>query len=606
MSLLLIFLLLLYFSIIPNISSFKYRPYFSWFFEDLPKNKFTFLATFSVALLGTLYSYYTLLQSNEFSLQGLFITIISFVLLFVWLPSKGSNKIISYSGTFLFLFFSLQFQVVPILFFGSLLCSLILACNLAYNQMWVDFSKLLNCLFGKIPEYKYSFEIALTLSIVSTYFFIVEDIFVFEYISFILFAFLAHSNSKELFDTFWNSTITLFSFYVMYSLLTKAIDFVFVESDWTVVFKNRRLILLGPYFINPLTGDQVWRYWPAFYVFLTIICLGYGTLTEKKQRFIYPYLIFGLSLFLFLVYEEDYYSEKNEAMISNRGYDPTEAAVFLIGALIVGLLSYLGSHSYCSKLEEYQVNYIQQMLIYSSFIAFLGTLLLLDPPGETGIKPSYWGGFVLNLIFAFGSLVIGFGIGIALAFGRQSSLPVFYLPSIAIIELFRSGPLVAWLFFAQFLVPDLFNPIWEADVASRIIFVFALFFGCYLAEILRGGLQTVPYGQYEAATALGLSSTQIKLQIQLPQAIRTTLPAIVSQMIAMLKDTSLVYFFGIYDAFKPTRDIPTGQRDFLGEFEEPLVFVAFLFWIVAFYLSRVVMRIEMSLGLNDESGAEKT
>ena len=77
-------------------------------------------------------------------------------------------------------------------------------------------------------------------------------------------------------------------------------------------------------------------------------------------------------------------------------------------------------------------------------------------------------------------------------------------------------------------------------------------------------------------------------------------------MIAMLKDTSLVYFFCIYDAFKPTRDSPTGQRDFLGKYEEPLVFVAFLFWIVAFYLSRVVMRIEMSLGLNDESGAEKT
>ena len=474
------------------------------------------------------------------------------------------------------------------------------------TEKWPTLIEILDFAFGRIPKYKYSFKVAVILSGVTTYFAVVESSSLFLYLSYIIFAYLGSLQSKELFDTFWNSTITFLSFYVMYSLLTKAIDFVFVESDWTVVFKNRRLIILGPYFINPVTGHQIWRFWPAFYVFLTIICLGYGTLTEKKQRFIYPYLIFGLSLLLFLVYEADYYSEKNEAVISNRGYDPTEAAVFLIGALILGLLSYLGAHSYCSKLEEYQVNYIQQILIYVSFIAFLGTLILLDPPGESGIKPSYWGGFVLNLIFAFGSLVIGFGIGIALAFGRQSSLPVFYVPSVAIIELFRSGPLVAWLFFAQFLVPDLFNPIWEADVASRIIFVFALFFGCYLAEILRGGLQTVPYGQYEAATALGLSSTQIKLQIQLPQAIRTTLPAIVSQMIAMLKDTSLVYFFGIYDAFKPTRDIPSGQRDFLGEYEEPLVFVAFLFWIVAFYLSRVVMRIETSLGLNNDSGAEKT
>ena len=83
------------------------------------------------------------------------------------------------------------------------------------------------------------------------------------------------------------------------------------------------------------------------------------------------------------------------------------------------------------------------------------------------------------------------------------------------------------------------------------------------------------------------------------------MPAIVGQMIAMLKDTSLVYFFGVYDAFKATKDIPS-QRDFLAEYEEPLVFVAFLFWAVAYYLSRLTTKIEKNLGLDNEGGAGRT
>tara|TARA_B100002052_G_scaffold52146_2_gene45339 strand:+ start:1253 stop:2764 length:1512 start_codon:yes stop_codon:yes gene_type:complete len=479
-----------------------------------------------------------------------------------------------------------------------------------YSKSSSDFTcpnirEILNLLYGKLPRYTYSAELAFIISLSLTYFAVKSELSFASYLPLVTFGYIAHLNSKELFDTPSNSFITILSFFILYSFFVKALEFVFIESNWDVVFKNRRFIFLGPYFINPYTGDEIWRFWPPFYVFLVIFCAGYGTLSESKVKFLLPYSIFCLALIFLIGYDSDYYSYKNGMKISNRNYEATESLFLLAGALILGLISYLLMHQRCKILEEFQVNYIQQVLILSSFLSFIGMLFLLDPPGDEGVKPSYWGGFVLNLIFAFGSLVIGFGIGIALAFGRRSSLPVFYVPSVAIIELFRSGPLVAWLFFAQFLVPDLFNPVWEADIASRIIFVFALFFGCYLAEILRGGLQTVPHGQFEAATALGLSPTQIKLRIQLPQAIRTTLPAIVGQMIAMLKDTSLVYFFGVYDAFKATKDIPS-QRDFLAEYEEPLVFVAFLFWAVAYYLSRLTTKIEKNLGLDNEGGAGRT
>ena len=99
--------------------------------------------------------------------------------------------------------------------------------------------------------------------------------------------------------------------------------------------------------------------------------------------------------------------------------------------------------------------------------------------------------------------------------------------------------------------------------------------------------------------------TQIKLQIELPQAIRITLPAIVSQMIAMLKDTSLVYFFGITDAFKVAQDIPN-QRDFIGQDFDALIFIGMMFWVLSFYLSQISRRIEKSLGLIKEDGGELT
>ena len=305
--------------------------------------------------------------------------------------------------------------------------------------------------------------------------------------------------------------------------------------------------------------------------------------------------------------------------ISNKGFDSTKATIYLIGALVLGFFAFLLTHHYYKDAEEYRINYFQNILINVAVIGYIGMIFILDPPGEstddyfwnadwllgTGVKPGAWGGLVLNLIFASSALVVGFVVGIALAFGRRSNLPVFWIPSVGIIELIRSGPLVAWLFFAQVLVPDLFNPIWEADIASRVILVLSLFFGCYLAEVLRGGLQAVPHGQYEAATALGLSPIQTKLQIELPQAIRTTLPAIVSMMIGMLKDTSLVYFFGIYDAFRVAKDLPA-QWDFIGQHEQSLLFVGMIFWVLSFYLSKISRRMEKNLGLTHEGGGEAT
>ena len=482
------------------------------------------------------------------------------------------------------------------------------------NQLnkWPDIPTILK-VFDRIPQIKLNIPyMPLTNAHISLFFGV---LFIYlshhmsspipEIISLIFFAYLAHLYQDELFDTFWNSIITLFSFFVIYNLISGIINFVFVETDWNIIWRNRRTILVGPTFVDPATGHEIWRLWPPFYFLMAIVGAAYGMLGEKKSKFFIPYSIFGLVCLAFLWQEQDYYSGFYDETVSTRNYDPMLSTILLLGGLALGAGCFHLVHSYYKDAEEYRINYFQNILVSLTIIAFIATILILDPPGDDGVKPSGWGGLVLNLIFATAAIVVGFGVGVCLAFGRRSKLPVFWIPSVAIIELVRSGPLIAWLFFAQILVPDIVNPVWEADIASRVILVLSLFFGCYLAEALRGGLQAIPHGQYEAATALGLSPVQTKLQIELPQAIRTTLPAIVSQMIGMLKDTSLVFFFGIYDAFRVAKDLPA-QPDFIGQHEQSLLFVGMIFWILSFYLSKVSRRIEKNLGLGNEGGGEAT
>ncbi len=200
--------------------------------------------------------------------------------------------------------------------------------------------------------------------------------------------------------------------------------------------------------------------------------------------------------------------------------------------------------------------------------------------------------------------VLGFGIGVVLAFGRQSKQPFFSMPSIAVIELVRSGPLICWLWFAVFLMPDMMDPFYDAEDIIRMLLMFGIFGGCYIAEVLRGGLQAVDSGQKEAAVALGLSPFQTKMQVELPNAVRTTLPSIVSVFIGLWKDTTLLFIINILDFFKLAKDLPATDLRFLGNFLEPLYVTAFVFWVFAFYLSRISMKIEKGLGLGIEGGGE--
>ena len=419
--------------------------------------------------------------------------------------------------------------------------------------------------------------------------------------------------------------------------------FILIEADWVVVWANRDLVMMGQLMKEQMTQspgsamcldvndcygiNQNFRLWWTTYLTCVLFGAAYGTSDKNPLKF-----VFGFGILAGIV-----------TLIAT---NPTEVSynsdVVLRKILICVAITYAtfaASFYYSSNSEEYLVNRFRSYLTIYAVSIFFFAIIIMDPPefvkklaelaggnpaqsfsdeiiagtavpstmdklAGNGIEASQWGGLFVNLIVATAGCVLGFGIGVVLAFGRQSELPLFKVPSVMLIELFRSGPLIYWLYFAVFMMPDLMDPFYDAEDIIRMLLMFGIFGGCYIAEVLRGGLQAVDSGQKEAAMALGLSPIQTKLTVELPNAVRTTLPSIVSVFIGLWKDTTLLFIVNILDFFKLAKDLPNTDLRFLGDFLEPLYVTAVVFWVFAFYLSRLSMGIEKNLGLVKEGGGE--
>ena len=217
----------------------------------------------------------------------------------------------------------------------------------------------------------------------------------------------------------------------------------------------------------------------------------------------------------------------------------------------------------------------------------------------TAVGFGEWGGFMLNLFLAACSIVLCYPLGLLLALGRRSGLPLVRVVSTVYIELVRGAPLFVLLLFANvalgFFVPQSFVP----STPTRAIIVFTLFTAAYMAEIVRGGLQSVPSGQYEAAKALGLSPPRQTFLIVLPQALRNVIPAQIGQLISLFKDTALAgVAMGLFELLRVSEAI-TQQDAFRGQglIGETLAFGAVLFWTVSYTMSRESQRLEQRLGV---------
>lgn len=212
------------------------------------------------------------------------------------------------------------------------------------------------------------------------------------------------------------------------------------------------------------------------------------------------------------------------------------------------------------------------------------------------VPPNIWSGILLTLSLSVVSIVASFPIGVLLALGRRSSLPLVKGFSILFIELVRGVPLITILFMAQVMLP-LFLPLEVSiDRVLRAMVGLTLFTAAYLAEIVRGGLQAVRNEQVEAARALGLNEFLVTSLVVLPQALRAVIPPIMGQFVSIFKDTSLVAIVGLLDVLAVGESV-IKARDYLGAVREIYLFAGLFFFVFSYAMSQASRRLEVRLGV---------
>ncbi len=222
------------------------------------------------------------------------------------------------------------------------------------------------------------------------------------------------------------------------------------------------------------------------------------------------------------------------------------------------------------------------------WLLFGGMLGLVEVP------TSQWGGLMLTLVIATVGIGGAMPLGILLALGRRSHMPAVRVICVTFIEFWRGVPLITVLFMSSVMLPLFLPEGMSFDKLLRALLAVMLFEAAYIAEVVRGGLQAIPKGQYEAAGAMGLGYWRMMGLVILPQALKLVIPGIVNTFIALFKDTSLVIIIGLFDLFNSIHQA-TVDPAWLGFATEGYVFAALVFWIFCFGMSRYSMRIERKL-----------
>jgi general L-amino acid transport system permease protein len=248
-------------------------------------------------------------------------------------------------------------------------------------------------------------------------------------------------------------------------------------------------------------------------------------------------------------------------------------------------------------------------LLLPAWLLLLPTLIILLTNFDVGVErvapvavlpivqPAIWSGILLTVVLAAVSILGSFPIGVLLALGRRSSLPVVKGFCVLLIEVIRGVPLITILFMAQVMLPLFLPTELTLDRVLRAMAGMTLFTAAYLAEIVRGGLQAIRREQYEAARALGLSEALVTGLVILPQALRTVIPPIMGQFVSIFKDTTLVTIVGLLDLLAVAQSV-IKQREFLGLVREVYLFAALIYFVISFAMSRASRRIEARQGIH--------
>lgn len=261
--------------------------------------------------------------------------------------------------------------------------------------------------------------------------------------------------------------------------------------------------------------------------------------------------------------------------------------------LVVALIIYLSAVGITMMPRFWRYRILVPVWLFT--LASTLTLMWGGVLGLTEVDTSQWGGLPLTMILFSGTLVIGFPLSVLLALGRRSDMPAVKAVSVVFIESLRGVPLITILFVAVNVFPLFLPQGLEFNKLLRVVVGMAIFFACYEAEVIRGGLQAISRGQYEAAEALGLGYWQTMTRIILPQALRICLPGIVNHIIAAFKNTSFVLIIGLFDMLTATTAVmqdPEWRRFTV----EAYLCVGFVYFCFCFALSRYSQLVERWLG----------
>ena len=383
----------------------------------------------------------------------------------------------------------------------------------------------------------------------------------------------------NLFGSWSSSIVTVVSVPLALWACWAGLSWIFTTADWTLVTSRPQQYLIGIY-----PTEHAWRPLVGWLMVSVLFGLAAGMWRGAAER-----IAIGWGAAALLVGLLPY------GMLHEGVNMPLDIRLLVLGNLAVLAVSYwLGTTEAVGR---------PRWLIVGGLAAYvLFLLLLLGLPGVSAmepVSPRVWGGLMLNLILSVSGIVLSFPIGVALALGRRSNLPVVKLLCVVFIEVFRGVPLITLLFVSQVLVPLALPQNFPVDSVTRAAIVITLFSSAYMAENIRGGLQGLPPGQAEAARALGLPGWQVTVLILLPQAVRNVIPTIVGQFIALFKDTSLVYIVGMLDILEIGRAVVQGNVEFADNGRELYLFVAVVFWLFTYTMSYASRNLERHLGVGE-------
>jgi general L-amino acid transport system permease protein len=371
---------------------------------------------------------------------------------------------------------------------------------------------------------------------------------------------------KNLFNTWYNSLLTVVCLVLLFWVVRGIVTWATTQAQWVVIQVNLPLFLVGRF-----PQMLYWRTWIVLAITSILGAITVGIFFGKQQltkRKIYFFTFITGVLLIFLPL----------------------AFTARLWLLLIAVLLVAGF--WCGGKFTKLITPLLPLLWLASFPVILWLL-----GGGSGLQPvstNLWNGLLLTLLMAATSIVLSFPIGVLLALGRTSNLPVVRWFSILYIEIVRGVPLIGILFLAQIMLPLFISADVRLDRVLRAIAGLVLFSAAYMAENVRGGLQSVPRGQIEAAKALGLNTVFVVLFIILPQALRTVIPAIVGQFIGLFKDTSLLSLVGLVELTGIARSI-LAQPQFLDRYTEVYLFIGFIYWVFCYSMSLTSRRLERQL-----------